>query len=180
MVPLGKTVDNSTGAYDGLLGMTHEVPGLYSGENIRCRLVENAASIALAKGRVVTYKSGLFYKHVDGYINVLNEKAAGQVDPTLGVSAPVGHVFWILERGITLLKATISPDAEALWSADDLLGAAIAAATTGITAGYVAAQVIAGATSPLALGVANAFARAISANTTTQTGRDVLAYMDVK
>lgn len=177
---LGATSDNATNCYDSLLGMKHAFPGVHSAEEIEARLVENDSTVVLSPDRSVVYKAGFLHKKVDGYSRLTDVKVAGVVDPTLASTVPVGHCFWLVTKGLVTFKTSLEGGAENNIAVDGLITSSTAAASTSTTGGRAAAAVHTGATEPLVKSAFNAIARAVSANTTGQTDRDLLVYVDVK
>lgn len=182
IIGLGETSDNSTGAYDNILGMT-KVFASPNGGGIKntYRLVENASGIALTPKRTVIYKSGQIEKQVDGYCYVEADPVAGVVDDQLpSAGAADGHVFWICVEGDILASTSLAADSGNLLPANTVLVGATAATSQATTAGRVKAADFTGATAVLAGQINNSFGRAISAKTTANTGVAILSRVRFK
>ena len=158
-----------------------------SGGEVTCILVRNASGVALLPKMAVVWKSGARGKQVDGYARPTPDRAiAGIVDewlPSTGVAA--NDYFWLTVRGPTLAITSAAADETCVFSVDDwLVNATAAASTHSTTAGRV--QPLIPPTSGLTTNITFAqssnlykFARAMSAKTTANTNSDILVYVDL-
>lgn len=173
---LGKTDDNSTGAYDKMLGMEHEFPGPYGG-TVRCMLVENASGIALSPKREVVFGTGKTNQEISSYVYLNAVRAAGIVDPEVS-SVPNGHVFWIVRKGLTVGYTAYAADATNVFAENTPFVSATAATSQAASAGLLAAPTFAGATAVLAAQLVAIQGRALSAKTTANTVAELLVDVD--
>lgn len=182
-----------SGAFDHLLGKEYTVDDIdwsstekvkphRSGADVTLRLVKNGSTAAILPTRVCKYSTtaGEYGKNISGMTAVLAEDWAGVADEALpAAGAPVNSYFYIVVDGPSLTYTPMAgADAVADFTVGGLVVCATAAASTGTTAGRVAAQTIGGATAPLANNVQNAVGRALSAATTGNTNTALL--VDVK
>lgn len=174
-IELGATSDNSTGAWDRVLGYEKVFANPNGIGKNTYRLVMNDSGIALGAKRAVTYKSGSIGKKVDGYIRLEADPTAGIVDDTIpSTGVPDDHVFWLFQEGQTLASTSLAADGGNLLPADTNLVGATAATSQATTAGRVKAADFTGATAVLAAQIVNSFGKGISAKTTANTGVDIL------
>lgn len=147
-----------------------------SGELVTCRLVRNSSGIALLPKRVVAYASGYLGKRVDGYTRTTAVWGAGVVDEFLpSAGAQNNDLFWIVTRGNTQVLTDLAASEQASIAEGGILVALTAATSQATTAGRVAAHTFTLTETPLANMILNHFGRALSANTTGQTDRSLLA-----
>jgi len=155
--------------------------------DVVCLLVRNESGINLLPKRAVRWKVDNVGKAVNGYAIQTDADyppgVAGIVDefwPAAGV--PDGELFWLVVRGQTFwvtdstaggnnIFATTSDNGDYGWL---VCGTGAASTGTAGDEGVPNAQLLTGATENLAHNVQNKVARALSANTTNQTARDVL------
>jgi hypothetical protein len=143
-------------------------------------LVRNVSGVNLLPGMMVTWAAGYFKKRVDGYSRTTAVWVAGVVDehlPAAGV--PTNDLFWLVVKGPTLVKTSAAADAEDVIAEFGRLVALTAAASThSTTAGRVIAQTDAGTDTTLDQ-IQNVVGIALSANTTAQTNRSLLAEVNL-
>lgn len=159
---------------------------------VTCMLVRNKSGATLHPGHAVTWKSTERFRSVDGYARTTAAEIAGIVDDHYKVSPGVrdGDLFWMVIRGQMLAK-TAHTDSEfnGTIAAGDILyaitSAAANATTTNVTntAGrFQRWNGTASSTSTtdgtLSAIHFNAYARAVSASTTSNTNAFLL--IDVK
>jgi len=147
-----------------------------------CVLVRNVSGINLLPGRAARWQAAMRGRRVDGYTTTLAAEAAGIVDewlPPAGV--PNGDLFWLLIDGNTLLRTDLAGDTGTDFSEGDILIAATAATSQATTAGRLRQADFDTAITGLLLGnqIANRIGRAMSANTTAQTNRQLLAQVSI-
>lgn len=145
-----------------------------------CILVRNVSGIALLPGRVARWQAAQRGKRVDGYVTSLAAEAAGVVDewlPTAGV--PNGDLFWLLVDGCSLIRTDLAGDTGTDFAEGDILVAATAATSQSTTAGRVKQADFAVTEAVLANNITNRIGRAMSANTTAQTNRLLLADVSI-
>ncbi len=154
---------------------------LRSGTDTVCMCVRNVGAAALKPKFSTTFASGYHRRRVDGYSTADYANIAGIVDDLLpAAGVPVNDLFWIVIGGPCLWK---SPMAGAqfplLVAQNDELFALTAITSGATTAGrfqkwngtFTATQTTDGTAGLIAL---RAFARAMSAQTTSQTNSDLL------
>ena len=185
-VPRGKTLLGSGAALtdrpdaEGITATFDDVdydnpPKMRSLNKNTCILVRNASGISLLPGRMVRWKAAQRGKQVDGYTAATAAEAAGIVDewlPTAGAADK--DIFWILTDGVSRVLSDLVGDTDTNFSENDLLVAITAATSQATSAGRMKQADFTGATSLLADQIINAIGRAMSANTTSQTNRQVL------
>ncbi len=156
-----------------------------SGGDVTMIMVRNVGAAALLPGRLVSWQTAQRGKRVDGYVTTLNAEVAGVVDdfwPAAGV--PVGELFWLVVRGRTTVLTDLAA-AESCSIAEFGVMVALTAATSGATtAGRVSKQSITGTSdgtdwTTYFNAIQNRIGRAMSANTTNQTNRSLLADIDL-
>lgn len=150
---------------------------LRSARDITCILVRNVSGIALLPGRIVRWKAAFRGKRVDGYTTTTAAEAAGVVDewlPTAGV--PDGDLFWLVVDGPSLVRSDLTGDAGTAFSEGAILIAVTAATSQATSAGRMTEADFTTAATGATLGdqIVNRIGRAMSANTTSQTNRQVL------
>lgn len=146
-----------------------------SSRKTTCILVRNVGATALLPGYAVTFAAGYRGKRVDGYARTTAVSVAGIVDdqlPSGGVA--VGDLFWLMVKGPALLKTSLAGNAENVIAEGGVLVALTAATSGATTAGRVNAQLLTGATQPLADQIQNRIGVAMSAKTTANTNANVL------
>jgi len=146
-----------------------------TGEYVRCRVVRNAAAIALLPKRVVSFEaSGTEYGcRVDGYVTTTAAEGypLDEYLPTAGV--PIGDLAYIVVDGPAMVITSIADMSADIAVGTKLVG--LTAATSGATtAGRVHPQVLTGATALLADQVQNRIGRALTAGLTTATATEIL------
>lgn len=151
---------------------------------LTCVLVRNVSTAVLLPGQVCSWKSGYRGLRVDGATVTDLAEPAGLVPdylPTSGV--PVNDLFWLVVKGRMLANTDVVGDIGTNFSAGSLLVAQTAAASTGTTAGRVQLHTITANTdhagADILNTVINRVGRAITANLTTQTARQVLIDVDI-
>lgn len=138
------------------------------------RCVRNVSGIALQSKRLVTFKTLLWPKQVDGYARV-NPVFARPVDDALGsITVPNNDLFYVVMWGACLINTGLAADATNLFSEGDMLVAGTGATSQATTAGRVVAADFTGATSPLAKQIGEVVGRALTARTTSNTATDTL------
>jgi hypothetical protein len=147
-----------------------------SGGECRCILVRNASGIALTPGRVVTWKSTMQGKQVDGYARLDQaDIIAGVVDewlPAAGVADD--DYFWLVVKGPCLVKKALDGTTVAK---DDYVVATTAATSQATTAGRIAALV---STSNQTFAMSQALNRlGVAMSTSATTAADVLVFLDL-
>lgn len=172
---LGQTAEFHDKTYTGAGGVQYPRHG--GGVKNLCMLVRNTSGIALLPGRVAVWKTGKRFKEVDGYVTTTAAEGAGVVDewlPTAGVAA--NDIFWLMRKGVTLGRMSNSADETAVTSEGSVLCAMTAATSQATSAGRMRPVDWTTAATGVTLGnqIANAFGRAMSANTTAQTNRLLL------
>lgn len=155
---------------------------LRSARMVTCILVRNVSGIALLPGRLVRWQAAQRGKRVDGYTTTTAAEAAGVVDewlPTAGV--PNGDLFWLTVDGPTLVRTDLTGDTDTNFSEGDILVAITAVTSQATTAGRVRQADFTGAATGATLAdqITNRIGRAMSANTTGQTNRNVLADISI-
>ncbi len=182
-----------TSSYEQLLGQTitvknydpasTDIKKLRDSTSVTLMLCRNEGAAALLPKRVVTWKSGDYGKVVDGYARLPAVAIAGVVDeflPSTGVA--VNGIFWLVIEGQTLCKTDLAGDVGTNIAAGDILVSATGATSGATTAGRAKVADFSGTsqqadfTTPVQ-NFFNSFARALSANTTAQTDRDLLVHV---
>lgn len=142
------------------------------GQEKTCVLVRNASTIPLKRRRIVKWQAGFRGRRVDGYCNVDAEEVAGVVDEALGANQTVlpNDLFWLEVKGPCLVNLPWGSGAPNVVTANGILYALTAAASTGDTAGH--AQMFAATTGTTAAlsQILNLIGYAMSAATTGNTG----------
>lgn len=146
-----------------------------TGEYVRCRVVRNAAAIALLPKRLVAFEnSGAEYGcRVDGYTTTTAAEGypLDEYLPTAGL--PIGDLGYIVVDGPAVVLTSIADMAADVTSGLKMV--AITAATSGATtAGRMTPQVLTGATALLADQIQHRIGRALTAGVTTATNTDIL------
>lgn len=150
-----------------------------SEHQVTLRLVKNSSGVALLPKYGVTFKAGTKRTEVDGYsrTTAADGKSVVLVDeflPAAGV--PDGAYFYVVVHGPAMALMPASQTADV--AEEDVLVALTAAASThSTTAGRVTPQSLAGATTPLGNQINGAFARALSAKSSSSTNSDILVFM---
>ena len=153
------------------------------GQSVVCVCVRNVSTgtFALLPKRLTQWETGYRGLRVNSYAGDSTASAdeiAGVVDeflPTAGVV--FGDLFWLVVEGPTLVKTSITAN-DALTSEGSLLVATSAATSQATTCGRVMPTLLTGATATLAAFIYNRLGRAMSANSSNGTDRDLL--VDVK
>lgn len=159
-----------------------------SGGDVVCRLVRNVSSVKLLPKRAVVWATGYRNKRIAGYAidNTTPDEVAGITDehwPSSGI--PDGELFWLTVKGPTLWETNSTADENNKFSEGDwLIGGTASGSTANATTagagdhGCMSPANLNQATTPQGKTLLRRVAVALSANTTNQTGRDVL--VDVK
>lgn len=143
------------------------------------RLVKNSSGVALLPKYGVIFKAGTNRTEVDGYSHTTaaDGKSVVLVDeflPATGV--PNGSYFYVVTHGPAMALMPASQTAD-VTEEDVLVALTAAASTVSTTAGRVTPQSLAGATTPLGNQINGAFARALSAKSSSSTNADLLVFM---
>jgi len=158
----------------GLTGTT-TVLAPRSGGNVECILVRNSSGIALTPGRLVTWKTNLQGKEVDGYATTDFCQVAGVVDeflPSTGVAN--NDYFWLVVKGPCLVKKaadtnTLTKDVEVV--------AVTAASSQAAGAGRIQTLALANnATSNTSMALNKV---GVAMSTSNTSGANVLVYLDL-
>lgn len=155
---------------------------------VRCRIVRNAATVALKPKYLVTPQAtaGVGLGKVDGYCITTGQKRAYPVDeylPSAGVA--VGDLFWIVVEGPSLcVSSRVGADSNVMNVGDRVCAQTAAASTVATTAGHVGAIIAAdlsAATSGVvdfsALFAITPIGFAMTARTTGNTDTDTLIFI---
>lgn len=191
-----RTADTTSTVTKGIAGLTKTFadldysvnPALVRSQNqVVAMLVRNSSGISLLPKMVVTWKSGLRGKEVDGYADFAPDRGiAGIVDewlPSTGVAN--NDYFWLVVKGPTLAITAMPGDETNVISVDDwLINVTAAASTFSTTAGRVRPQILptSGATTSITFAASESaykFARAMSAKTTANSNANILINVDL-
>ena len=142
------------------------------------RVVRNVSGITLLPRRLVSFKSTVYGRHVDGYTST----TAGEgfpVDEFLVSTGVVNNdLFYIVVEGCAECFTSAAASAEDVFSAGSILVALTAAASTfSTTAGRITPQDLTGATALLANQVQNRIGVALSASTTANSNTAKLVHI---
>lgn len=152
--------------------------GLRTNRFVQLMPVRNVSGIALLPRRNVVFKAGKFGLEVDGYGTTDNAEFAGVVDEYLpSTGAAANSIFYIVVEGPTTILTNLANGETNSFAEGARLGVLTAATSQATTAGrFQQALFIATVqTGKTVLDAAwNARVRALSANTTNQTNRQVL------
>ena len=142
-----------------------------SNRQTHCILVRNVSGGALMRNRPVVWAAGYRGRRVSAYATVGLEEVAGLVDEHLPASG-VAHndLFWLAFKGPASYITMTENSANNNFAEGAILHALTAATSGATTAGRLA---VGATTAPL-----NYVGRAMSANTSNQTARDVLIDLD--
>jgi len=188
--PLGRGQIDSEGGLTTFLGRVYvlnDVPLSTSNtasaprtsHNVFVRVVRNNSGFALLPGRAVAWQAGSNMTAVAGYTRTSAADIAGIVDERVPASGvPDGDDFLIVVHGPSLILNDIASGATTVITEGDYLVALTAVTSGATTAGRLATADFTGATSPLALNIANIIGRAISAAATANTNSSVLAFIE--
>lgn len=152
-----------------------QVKDTVSGGDVVAILVRNASGIALTPGRLVTWKTTLQGRQVDGYATVDYAQCAGVVDPflpTAGVSA--NDYFWLFVKGLCLVKK--AADTNTL-TKDDYVLAVTAASSQNAAAGRIQSIALVNNATTATLMALNRIG--VASSTSNTSGADVLVRLDL-
>ena len=156
-------------------------PGKRTQHTVTCRVVQNDSAGALLPGYLVTFQAGSNNSIVDGKTTTTgaNGVVVDEWLPAAGVAQY--DLFYVVIRGPSSVYTSLAGDGENVIDEDDILIALTGATSGATTSGRVIQQVLTAKTTELdtdlALQFNGAFARALSAKTTTQTNNTILAYI---
>lgn len=152
-----------------------QVKDTVSGGDVIAILVRNASGIALTPGRLVTWKTTLQGRQVDGYSTVDYAQCAGVVDPflpTAGVAA--NDYFWIFVKGLCLVKK--AADTNTL-TKDDYVLAVTAASSQNAAAGRIQSIALVNNATTATLMALNRIG--VASSTSNTSGADILVRLDL-
>jgi len=150
-----------------------------TGAFVRCRAVRNTSGIALAPKRLGVFSvvAGEYGMNVTGYASTTAQECY-PIDEYLPSGGAVDDdIFWIIIEGPAVITNGQTAGATTNFAVGAWLVSQTAVTSQAATAGCAEAQVLTGATSPLAEQVQNRIGRAMTARTTANTGADVLAWI---
>jgi hypothetical protein len=145
-----------------------------TGMYVTCRIVRNSGTFNLRPKRMVSFDSSYYGQRVNGY-TATTGGAGFPVDELLpAAGVPPNDLFYVVVDGPAAVLTPLDAGADNVVNVGDILAAITAATTGATTAGRVASLDATAAT--FSLGTErNAIGRAISAATTANTDKSLVA-----